>query len=700
MGDIELNTGLLSHAALAVVVCFLLVLQLLSGVRSAIARWLAITYAITALWAALQTAAYAWDGPYWLIARNLEVLFEVAWVLFLGGLAKSTVPWLQSGLHQRLLQFLFGIAVMTIVVLTSITGMAPSDDLPDLLFRATVVGHISFAVCGLVLLENVFRRATKETMWGLKFLIFGCGAIFAYQFYIYSDALLLGHLSDPLFSARGAVTALAVPLIAVATVRMPSWSIDIHVSRDAVFHTTTVVACGIYLIAMSMAGYHIRSIGGEWGTLLQVSFLWAAILFLLLAMFSGAIRGRIRVFIAKHFFSYRYDYRYEWHRFIGTMSATDGRLHERAIVAVANIIDSPAGALWVQDRTGEVYEAAASWNYPSDMPNLPRGAPLLDYLRQEKGIFNLLETGSRERDDWPELPKWFADLPRPWLVIPCKHREQIFGFLVMSQPRAPQTLNWEEYDLLKTLGAQVASYLAEEAALHALVDVEQLERFNKRFAFVVHDIKNVVGQLSLMLSNAEKHGDNPDFQKDVFRTIQNTVTKMNNLLGQLKQTQVEQRRLTAVDVASVVRIATMAWQRDDGSFQLDLGDTLLLAVADKEKLNAVVSHVVQNAVDAAGEKGQVVVKLREADGHAVLDVIDNGPGMDPEFVRSQLFRPLRTTKGTGYGIGAYQTRELVREMGGALEVRSRPDEGTCVSIRLKMPEAPEDRQMVRFAREG
>ena len=697
---LELGTGLVSHAAAAVAFCFLLVLLVFSGMRSATARWLSVTCAISAIWASVQAVAYGWGGSSWLIARNLEILHSVAWVLFLGGLAKGSIPWLRSHFNQRLLQVLFGSAVMLLVVLTSIIGMVPLDQLPALVFRFDMIAHIAIAVAGLVLLENLFRRSSTETVWGLKFLIFGCGAIFVYQFFIYSDALLLSSQSEALFSARGAVTALAVPMIAVAAGRMRSWSIDIHVSRDAVFHTTTVVACGLYLIVVSIVAYHIRNVGGEWGSLLQVTLLSTAILMLLVALFSGSIRARLRVFIAKHFFSYRYDYRYEWHRFIGTISAADGRLHQRAVVAVANIIESPAGAIWVRDRSGTVYEPAAAWNVPVDLANVAATEPLLERLLLDRGVVNLLEPES-EREIGPvELPRGLSQVPEPWLVVPCKHREQVEGFLVLTRSRAPHKLNWEEYDLLKTVGAQLASYLAEEAALHALVDVEQLERFNKRFAFVIHDIKNVVGQLSLMLSNAEKHGDNPEFQKDVFKTVQNTVSKMNNLLGQLKHSQEERRGPVEVEMTELVMLATAAWQGEDSQLELELGSGRMMALADPETLTAVIAHVVQNALDAIAESGRVHVRLLDAGQHIELQVTDNGPGMDAEFIRSQLFRPLHTTKGSGFGIGAYQTRELVREMGGSLEVRSRPGDGTCISVRLKKPEANRNVEQLRLAREG
>lgn len=697
---LEIGTGFASYTAAAAAFGFLLLLLIFSGLRTSTARWLSLTCLISTLWAASQAAAYGWGGSNWLIARNLEVLHSVAWVLFLGGLAKGSISWLRSKFNQRLFQVLLGVAVTILVVITSIVGMVPEHELPVAIYRVDMITHIAISVAGLVLLENLFRRVASESIWGLKFLVFGCGTIFCYQFFIYSDALLFAVQNEGLFAARGAVTALAVPLIAIATGRMRSWAVDIHVSRDAVFHTTTVIACGLYLIVVSMVAYQVRDAGGQWGSLLQVTLLSVAILMLLVALFSGSIRARLRVFISKHFFSYRYDYRYEWHRFIGTISAADSRLHERAIVAVANIIESPAGAIWVRDRTGQVYEPVGTWNLSADVPNIAASEPLLARLRQDKGIVNLLEPDSNGEDGPVALPRGLEAKPEPWLIVPCKHREQLEGFLLLCRSRAPQTLNWEEYDLLKTVGAQVASYLAEEAALHALVDVEQLERFNKRFAFVVHDIKNIVGQLSLMLSNAEKHGDNPEFQKEVFRTVQNTVSKMNNLLGQLKHTQQEQQQTSLIDVAAIVRQATAIWRGEGSRLHLGLGEAPVMAMANAEKLNAVITHLVQNALDATDDNGAVSVLLHDEQDNVTIEVVDDGPGMDFDFIHNRLFRPLQSTKSSGYGIGAYQTRELVREMGGTMEVRSQPGKGTCFAVRLSKTASAPSLESYRMAQDG
>src|SRR3546814_13854417 len=79
--------------------------------------------------------------------------------------------------------------------------------------------------------------------------------------------------------------------------------------------------------------------------------------------------------------------------------------------------------------------------------------------------------------------------------------------------------NWEDFDLLRTVGQQAASYIAEAQSQSALADAEKFEEFNRRFAFIMHDIKNLVSQLSPVARNAERHADKPEFRADMVATL-------------------------------------------------------------------------------------------------------------------------------------------------------------------------------------
>ncbi len=668
-----------SHLAATVAFLALTVLLLLAGSRRPAGLMLLAACVISMLW----SLAAALEGV--VVPPALTALAEVArslaWLAFAGSLVQPVLRSAFASGHPRLLAAGFGVVALAVLSLNAAHG-AGLIAAPQMV----IVSRLALAVGGLVLIENMVRNADENLLWSLKFVAFALGAIFVYDLFIYADALLLNRVSLPLLEARGAINALAMPLLAVAAGRNKDWSTDIHVSRRAVFHTASVVGSGVYLVGMAAVGFYLRNVGGQWGPTLQIIFFAVAVILMLLALSSGSSRAWLRFVISRNFFSYRYDYREEWQKFIATMSASDDRLYDRAIRATASIVESPAGALWMRWDNERTYFPAGRWNFPENLPYVGFDSPLVRYFEQHNWIVNLAEwREDPSKYEGLELPGWIADLRRSWLIVPLQHRERLEGFLILGQPRVPHQPGWEAYDLLKTLGRQVGGYLAEEAVLRALVDAQQLQDFNRRFAFVVHDIKNVTGQLSLILSNADKHWDNPEFQKDAMNTVRNSVEKMGNLLGQLRQEpEQQQRQNRLLALAPLLREVLAPWQTGRPTVRLEAdGQDGLQALADEEALTAVVGHLVQNAREAVGDEGEVTVRLDRQDEMAVIEVIDNGPGMDAAFIRDQLFRPLRTTKGSGYGIGAYQTRELVRSMGGRLEVLSQPGAGTTMRVLLR-----------------
>ena len=151
------------------------------------------------------------------------------------------------------------------------------------------------------------------------------GLIFAYDFFMYADALLFKQVSQPIWQARGLVVSMAVPMLAVAVARNPTYDIRIHVSRSVVFHSATMLGAGVYLLLMAAAGYFLRLTSAYYGGVLQIVFLFGSGLLLVLLLFSGSIRAKVRVLLSKHFFSYKYDYREEWLGFTQAMSEEEGR---------------------------------------------------------------------------------------------------------------------------------------------------------------------------------------------------------------------------------------------------------------------------------------------------------------------------------------------------------------------------------------
>lgn len=627
--------------------------------------------ALSAIWAgsvALSEASSA-------VTVSAEMLRSGAWLLFLIKLVEASTSGANRSL--RLIQLGVIACVMAGVVLASV---APGSVLGQILVPLVL------AVAGLALVEQTYRNANDAQRWAIKYLCLGLGVIFAYDFYMYADALLFKHIDAQLWNARGLVNALVVPLILVSAARSPSWTVEVHVSRGFVFHTAALLGAGVYLLAMSAAGYYIRLFGGSWGTIAQTVFLVGAVMVLVGVLFSGSLRASLRVFLAKHFFSYKYDYRQEWLRFTRLLSAGEpGQpVRERALQALAGLLESPAAALWLPYEGG-AYHQVASWNMPAVAATEPADGALVRFLNAEQWVIDLQEfEHSPEMYGDLELPKWLLQLPKAWLIMPLVLHDQVSGFVVLARAISPRGINWEDRDLLKTAGGQAAVYLAQADANEALVQARQFESFNRLATFVVHDLKNVIAQLNLMLANAEKHKHKPEFQDDMLDTVANAAQKMSRLLTQLRAGYQTAQGATVIDLGELLANLVREKSMHRPTPTLTQPAMPIWVMADRERLARVLGHLIQNAIEATPESGTVDVALAERDAHAVITVRDTGHGMDEAFIRDNLFRPFTSTKPSGMGIGAYECREYVRELRGDVSVLSETGKGSMFEVTLPL----------------
>ena len=329
----------------------------------------------------------------------------------------------------------------------------------------------------------------------------------------------------------------------------------IALSRRVVFHSTALLVSGVYLLFMAAAGYYVRYFGGSWGGALQVALMFAALLALGAMAFSGSLRAKLRVIVSKHFFRFRYDYRDEWLRFTHALSARGGQqeLGQDVIKGLADMLDSPGGGLWLRDAPGRHFAQAARWNMPADSDTEPADGEFIRFLSETGWVVNLEEfRSSPERYRGLRFPLWLSELPNAWLIIPLANGDELIGFVVLATARARIEVNWEVNDLLKTAARQAATFLGQMQATEALLEARKFDAFNRMSAFVIHDLKNIVAQLSLMLKNAERHRENPEFQKDMLMTVEHSVERMKQLMMQLREGTTPVDAPHGVDLAAVI----------------------------------------------------------------------------------------------------------------------------------------------------
>ena len=555
--------------------------------------------------------------------------------------------------------------------------------------RLVLFSSLALPVFSLILMEQLFRNVSEDSRWNVKPLCLGLAGAALFDVYLYSQGVLFNRLDQDAVSIRGAVHTLMVPLLLLASTRRTDWISKIQVSRKAAFHSATLLIAGVYLLFVSSVGYYVRYFGGEWGRALQLVLVFFALLLLIVLAVSGTVRAKLRVFLGKHFFRYRYDYREEWLRFTKTLSSQNSpqEMGRHVIRGLADLLESPGGGLWMKNRGEQSFAQIARWNMSLTSDKEDAASPFCQFMLQDGWVINLEEyRSSPRRYGQLGLPAWLQGIEQAWLIVPLTVADDLIGFVVLARARTRMEVNWETNDLLKTAGRQAASFLAQMQATEALLDARKFDAFNRMSAFVVHDLKNIVTQLSLMMKNAQRHSQNPEFQKDMLITVENSLDRMRQLMLQLREGATPPGTAVGVDLCEIVDRIEKSVLGRGRKLEVEIYHRIGTR-GHEERLERIIGHVVQNAFDATDandETSRVRLTLGRQGSQARLEVADTGHGMSEEFIRERLFKPFQTTKQAGMGIGAYESFQYVQELGGKIEVDSELNKGTKVTILLPM----------------
>ena len=419
---------------------------------------------------------------------------------------------------------------------------------------------------------------------------------------------------------------------------------------------------------------------------------------LLVVLVSGRARAHLRVLVAKHFFNYRYDYRERWLALTRSLAGSNSHpgkngvlrnvgesadLVARAIAGLGELVESPGGAIWLRD--GDGYRYAGGRNHHGFQATLAPGDTLIEFLRRTGWVIDLREFAGDPRGyQGLRLPPELAADPDAWLIVPLALEDELLGFVLLQRSLAPVLIDWEVRDVLKAAAAQICSYLGLRRAIEQLVEAQQFETFNRMSAFVVHDLKNLVTQLGLITRNAERHKDNPEFQADMLATVENVRERMQGLLLQLRDGTKPFEKPVPIRLVPLLEqvIASKHGMQPVPKLELAGDLTAVAVIGHQQRLVRALGHLLQNALEATPGEGSVVLRAALENDTVVIEVRDSGCGMSEDFIRNQLFRAFESTKEQGMGIGTFESREYIRELGGALEVSSQEGVGTTFVVRL------------------
>ena len=653
---------------------------------------------IVALWVSAGWAtAAAGLGADALVTGVGETLRNLAWLWV------TYTLFVRDGRHASVRQVRPMLIVLGGIELLQPALLLLASRFPDVpvaqasILQSVVTFRLLTVIGALVMVHNLYVGAMGAGRGMVRWTCAALALLWGYDLNYYTIAYLGTGFPLELTSLRGVALVAFTNLLAIGVVRRGS-NQRLSPSRAVAFQSLSLLVIGIYLIVMVGASRSLAWLGAGPAHLVQLVFALGSTALCLAFLPSSRLRGWLKVTVAKHFFQHRYDYRAEWLRFsetIGRAGSTEPALPERVIKVLADIADAPCGFLVVPDDarhdTGHL-AVAARWQWRTlDIPAqvLPREASA--FFERNGFIVDLdaLRGGIDHEGERAIVPQWLLAEERAWAIVPLLHFGRLAGVVVLGRPSFARTLDWEDFDLLRVVGRQLASHLAEQASQHALLEAAQFEHFNRRIAFVMHDIKNLASQLGLLAHNAERHAENPAFRADMLVTLRNAAERLDALLARLSRYGAGGGACEALGpVAIGPLLERVAAGYPGARITIDAAarcrPEACIAAANPETLEQVLRHLVQNALDASAPDRPVQLRVAEVGFEAVIEVIDFGCGMSTEFMRTGLFKPFVSTKPGGFGIGAFESRELVQAMRGRLEVESREGLGSRFVVRLPL----------------
>jgi putative PEP-CTERM system histidine kinase len=542
-------------------------------------------------------------------------------------------------------------------------------------------------------IERTFRAAVGTMRWRIKFLVIGMGVIFGVRIYTGSQALLFSDYSPSQLGVETAALLIGCTLMAFAYGRSGFSEIDVYPSRAVLHSSVTVLLSGAYLFVVGVLARIVAIFGGVASFPIAAFVVLLGVAVMAVLLVSDRAQQSVQLFVSRHFKRPHHDFRQIWTRFTQSLSAP---LDETALGTTASrLISETFGALsvstWLFDEQRErlIRISSTSDGEPEngrDLTGLTVGKEV-----QSADLTKL----SRPFDPTRVKEKWARDLMekssgqfrtggKP-ICVPLVAGEHWLGLIILADRVRGLGYSTEEIDLLKCIGDQVAASLLTLQLTEEIMARKELEAFQTMSAFLIHDLKNAVSTLGLMSQNLPAHFDNPAFRQDAVRGIGSAASRINDLINRMNALRQELPLKPAeLDLNLVVTEALASLNGTLDTRLVTKFDEIPNILADREQLQSVFTNLLLNARDAVGPKGRITVQTTRQGEWVALSVSDNGCGMSEQFIKNSLFRPFRSTKKKGLGIGMFQSKTVVEAHHGKIYVESELGVGTTFQVMLPL----------------
>lgn len=619
-----------------------------------------------------------WAG----LALAFEALALPHWLLFSQRFGRSGA---ERESNRGLIFVSYGVAALIFSLILSPRLISQVD----LATERIVLGEVGYLfpayslLVSAILLSNIertFKAADRRQRWYLKFTILALAAIFGSKIYLDSQALLFSsfHLDNLfLFSA---ILFLGSFMLIFSMFRGGVPEVQVYLSGRFIYRSLTIFMVGIYLTSTAFTAYGIRLVGGAAYLFTAPLFVFIALLALAFFLLSEEVRWRLRRFVYSHFFRQQYDYREKWMEVTQKFGSkiTTAEIGKALLGILEETLGVNALTVWLRSERRDyqlVYSLGLS---PERLEGVAPEEELVRTLETQQGplpIYDLKREGNEKER--------FLEVIEPQVIVPIFSDTDLLGMITLGRRICNAHYSLEDLDLLGTIARQAASTFQTARLSEQLLAAKEVESFHLLSAFFIHDLKNFASTLSLISENNKKRFDDPEFRTDALEGIRRITGQIQAMVSKLaavsRQILIAER---TVDLSSIV--TTVVDEMTPivyGKIETDLTDSLSI-LADPHLIQNSIRNLVLNASEALNGHGRITLRGWREKEMVRLTVEDNGCGMSPSFLQNDLFKPFRTTKPNGAGIGLFQVKKIIEAHRGTLEVRSEEGVGTTFTLSL------------------
>lgn len=627
-----------------------------------------------------------------------QALLPVAWLFFSIVFARSNYKEILS----RWVPVLIGAGIISgffmlragnpgFIALSSIAGSIFEEEATSFIIGPFGRYFYIYLILGLVLclvqLENTLRSSTGSKRWHIKYVIFGVGSILAFFIYLSSQALLFSTLDIQNIPLASSVILISVSILALFIIKHRLLDVDIFISRYVIYNSLTVFLVGLYLLSVGIIAHGIKYFNIPFNYFFTTLFVFVSILALFILFFTSTLRRKAQLFINRHFYKHKYEFRDKWMETIEKISSK--RSVEETHKTLAEMVSDTMGAkdvyLWLYDPISREYCAARD-DLDAVFKKIKCSHPLVEQTKICMGPFMINDIEGKTADT--SQRKEFAPLLAATgavLCAPLIADQDIVGFILQGEDLSGEPYRQDDFEFLKAVTTQAAVQIKNIRLTQELLNVKEVEAFHRLSAFVMHDLKNLTNSLSLVSQNARHNINKPEFQQDALKTIDSTVTRMKGLIERLsnlpREVEIKKER---VELKSLIHnaIRKIPLTSADNVTVTNEIDYVPPVNVDPDAMEMVFLNIFTNAYQASIKDGRITVRASLSNNNVDITISDNGVGISKEFIERDLFKPFKTTKKNGLGIGLFQCKTIIEAHGGTIEVQSELKKGTTFKVSL------------------